>query len=111
MALVININLYRSYVSLFYFQGDESWKEMVREAVKEDKELQKELVIQVASYGDSAEALQWAQFYIIDRSYWPYSVRMLHDNPDENRFAIYSRYIPLYLIENKNYFIMYFSYY
>ncbi|KAK5640063.1 hypothetical protein RI129_010874, partial [Pyrocoelia pectoralis] len=65
--------------------GDESWKEMVREAVKDDESLQQELVSLVASYGDTAEALRWAHFYNIDRSYWPYTVRMYNDNPDENR--------------------------
>ncbi|KAK4873175.1 hypothetical protein RN001_015204 [Aquatica leii] len=65
--------------------GDESWKEMVREAVQDDERLQQELVGLVASYGDTAEALRWAHFYNVDRSYWPYSVRMYSDNPNENR--------------------------
>ncbi|KAB0792502.1 hypothetical protein PPYR_14461 [Photinus pyralis] len=65
--------------------GDESWKEMVREAVKDDESLQQELVGLVASYGDTAEALRWAHFYNIDRSYWPHMVRLYSDNPDEDR--------------------------
>ncbi|XP_018564099.1 exonuclease mut-7 homolog [Anoplophora glabripennis] len=65
--------------------GDESWKEMVQEAVGDDEELQKELIYQVAHYGDTSEALRWAHFYNIDRKDWPYNVRMLEENPDGNR--------------------------
>lgn len=84
--LSVNILLCRLHLYIFYFYtGDESWKEMVREAVKDDVALQQDLVSQVAMYGDASEALKWAHFYNIDRSYWPYSVRMLHDNPNEDR--------------------------
>ncbi|KAF5282251.1 hypothetical protein FQR65_LT14383 [Abscondita terminalis] len=65
--------------------GEESWKEMVREAVQDDEHLQQELVALVSSYGDTAEALRWAHFYNVDRSYWPYAVRLYSDNPNENR--------------------------
>lgn len=58
---------------------------MVQEAVGDDEELQKELVYQVAHYGDTSEALRWAHFYNIDRKDWPYNVRMLEENPDGNR--------------------------
>ncbi|XP_063920032.1 exonuclease mut-7 homolog isoform X2 [Zophobas morio] len=71
-----------------YFEnsfGDESWKEMVQEAIGDDEELQKELVVQVCIYGDVAEALRWAHFYNVDKQYWPYNVRMLEENPDEER--------------------------
>jgi hypothetical protein len=65
--------------------GDESWKEMVQEAIGDDEELQRELVTQVCMYGDVAEALRWAHFYKVDKQYWPYNVRMLDENPDEER--------------------------
>ncbi|XP_044262424.1 exonuclease mut-7 homolog [Tribolium madens] len=65
--------------------GDESWKEMVQEAIGEDEELQRELVVQVCTFGAISEALWWAHFYNIDKQYWPYNVRMLEENPDEER--------------------------
>ncbi|XP_008191355.1 exonuclease mut-7 homolog [Tribolium castaneum] len=65
--------------------GDESWKEMVQEAIGEDEELQRELVAQVSTYGAVAEALWWAHFYNVDKQHWPYNVRMLEENPDEER--------------------------
>lgn len=55
---------------------------MVQEAVKEEFRLQQELIAQVALYGDIEEALRWAHFYSIPKEYWPFSVRMLNDNPD-----------------------------
>lgn len=58
---------------------------MVQEAVRDDEVLQQELVIQVALYGDPAEALQWAHHYGINRENWPQNVRMLSDNPDCDR--------------------------
>lgn len=70
---------------LIFSAGDESWKEMVQEAVGDDEELQKELIYQVAHYGDTSEALRWAHFYNIDKRNWPYNVRMLEENPDGNR--------------------------
>lgn len=74
-----------TYIKLITIAGDESWKEMVQEAVGGDELLQKELVIQVALYGDTAEALKWAHQYGVSREYWPHNVRMLSDNPDCNR--------------------------
>lgn len=65
--------------------GDESWKEMVQEAVGDQKDLHIELVYQIAQYGEIAEALRWAHFYNVDRSNWPHNVRMLDENPDQNR--------------------------
>lgn len=65
--------------------SDESWKEMVHEAVGNDESLQRELVAQVAMYSETSEALYWAQFYNIDKQYWPHDVRLLFDNPDGNR--------------------------
>ncbi|XP_050295800.1 exonuclease mut-7 homolog [Anthonomus grandis grandis] len=60
--------------------GDESWKEMVQEAVGEEDKLKIELIVGVAQYGEFAEALRWAHFYNIDRKDWPYNVRMLEEN-------------------------------
>ncbi|CAH1155277.1 unnamed protein product [Phaedon cochleariae] len=65
--------------------GDESWKEMVQEAVGEEEQLQKELVYLVAQYGEFSEALRWAHFYNVDKKDWPHSVRMLEENPDGDR--------------------------
>ncbi|XP_019766981.1 exonuclease mut-7 homolog isoform X1 [Dendroctonus ponderosae] len=62
--------------------GDESWKEMVQEAVGDNEDLQRELVVRVAQYGEFAEALRWAHFYSVDRKDWPYGVRMFDDNRD-----------------------------
>ncbi|KAF7279834.1 hypothetical protein GWI33_006692 [Rhynchophorus ferrugineus] len=64
--------------------GDESWKEMVQEAVGDDEYLQKELVIGVAQYGEPAEARRWALFYNIDKNEWPHSVRTLDESKAEN---------------------------
>ncbi|KAL3284676.1 hypothetical protein HHI36_018827 [Cryptolaemus montrouzieri] len=60
--------------------SDESWKEMVQEAIGDDLDLQKELVIQIACYGDFAEALKWAHFYHVDREHWPNNVRLFADD-------------------------------
>ncbi|KAJ8924964.1 hypothetical protein NQ315_001129 [Exocentrus adspersus] len=79
----LNFLLHKRFIENSF--GDESWKEMVQEAVGDDEELQKELVYQVAHYGDNAEALRWAHFYNIDKKDWPYSVRMLEENPDGDR--------------------------
>lgn len=65
--------------------GDESWKEMVEEAVGDDEDLQIELVNQTSYYGEIAEALKWAHFYNVDKSNWPYNVRMLEENPNQDR--------------------------
>lgn len=53
---------------------------MVQEAVGNDAALQKELVVQVAIYGTPPEALWWAQFYNVDREFWPYTVKMLGED-------------------------------
>lgn len=58
---------------------------MVQEAVGNDEALQKELVVQVAIYGSPSEALWWAQFYNVDREFWPYSVKTLGE---DDRYAI-----------------------
>ncbi|CAH1105749.1 unnamed protein product [Psylliodes chrysocephalus] len=79
----LNFLLHKRFIENSF--GDESWKEMVQEAVGDEEELQKELVYQVAQYGDLSEALKWAHHYNLDRKDWPYSVRMLDENPDGNR--------------------------
>ncbi|KAJ8966185.1 hypothetical protein NQ317_011249 [Molorchus minor] len=79
----LNFLLHKRFIENSF--GDESWKEMVQEAVGDDEELQKELVYQVAQYGDVSEALRWAHFYSIDKKDWPYNVRLLEENPDGNR--------------------------
>ena len=68
-----------------YMEGDESWKEMVQEAVGVDEKLQQELVLKVSMYGDPADALKWAHFYNVPKEYWPSVVRHLSDNPNPNR--------------------------
>lgn len=65
--------------------GDESFKEMVHEAVKDDKRLQLELVIQVSQYGDVSDALYYAQLYKVAKNDWPHILRTFVDNPDHNR--------------------------
>lgn len=75
--------------------GYEGWKEMVQEAVKEDPNLQKELVLHVSTYGDTSEALMWAHFYNVPKEYWPHSVRLLNDNPNNDRY--------LYKHQHRNY--------
>ncbi|CAG9831594.1 unnamed protein product [Diabrotica balteata] len=79
----LNFLLHKRFIENSF--GDESWKEMVQEAVGDEEELQKELVYQVAQYGDFAEALRWAHFYNLERNEWPQAVRMLEENPDGNR--------------------------
>ncbi|XP_022903188.1 exonuclease mut-7 homolog [Onthophagus taurus] len=65
--------------------GYESWREMVEEAVQDDENLQKDLVVQIALFGTPSEALMWANYYKIPREDWPYSVRLFNDNPDKDR--------------------------
>lgn len=71
---------------------------MVQEAVGDDEELKKDLVAQVCLYGDVPEALRWAHFYKIDRQYWPYNVRMLEENPNEERFVPFLSFICMILM-------------
>lgn len=63
--------------------GDESWKEMVQEAVRDDEMLQKELVAQVAIYGSNDEALMWANHFGISKEHLPYNIRMLSESKSE----------------------------
>ncbi|KAK9885779.1 hypothetical protein WA026_013649 [Henosepilachna vigintioctopunctata] len=77
-AGTLHFLLHKRYIEEGF--SDESWKEMIQEAVGDDFDLQKELVVQVACYGDVAEALKWAHFYHIDREYWPYGVRLYADD-------------------------------
>lgn len=75
--------MYKRFVDHSF--GEESWREMVQEAVKDDPRLQLEVVVQVNMYGDVEEALRWAHFYGIPQEDWPYTVRMYYENPDQNR--------------------------
>lgn len=59
--------------------GPESWREMAREAVGNNRDLQLELVMSVNSYGDPHEALYWASTYGIPKRERPYNVRMLEE--------------------------------
>ncbi|KAG5887939.1 hypothetical protein JTB14_003034 [Gonioctena quinquepunctata] len=79
----LNFLLHKRFVENSF--GEESWKEMVQEAVGDEEALQKELVYQVAAYGGPSEALRWAHFYNVDKKDWPYSVRVHEENPDGNR--------------------------
>jgi len=59
--------------------GPESWREMVREAVGNNEDLQLELVEGVNNCGDPHEALYWANTYGIPNHKQPYNVRMLQE--------------------------------
>jgi hypothetical protein len=59
--------------------GPESWREMAREAVGNNRDLQLELVVSVNSYGGPHEALYWANTYGIPKHKQPYSVQMLQE--------------------------------
>jgi hypothetical protein len=59
--------------------GPESWREMVREAVGDNKDLQLELVEGVNNSGDPHEALYWANTYGIPKHKQPYNVRALQE--------------------------------
>jgi hypothetical protein len=59
--------------------GPESWREMVREAVGDNGDLQLELVESVNSSGDTQEALYWANTYGIPKHKQPYNVKMLQE--------------------------------
>jgi len=59
--------------------GPESWREMVREAVGDNEDLQLELVEGVNISGDLQEALYWANTYGIPKHKRPYNIQMLQD--------------------------------
>lgn len=59
--------------------GPESWREMVREAVGDNEDLQLELVECVNSCGDPHEALYWANTYGIPKHKQPYNVQLLQE--------------------------------
>lgn len=75
----------RLFLFTVLLSGDESWKEMVQEAVGDDEDLQKELIHLIAQYGEFQEALHWAHFYNVDKSLWPPGVRLVEENPESNR--------------------------
>ena len=53
---------------------DESWKEMVVEAVGSDESLQAELVDKVTVFGTLKEALYWAKKFNLEKNYWNYKL-------------------------------------
>lgn len=54
---------------------------MVEEAVKNDDDLQKKLIKDLAyRHNDPPEALKWARFYKISEENWPQSVKDLDSN-------------------------------
>jgi hypothetical protein len=59
--------------------GLESWREMVREAVGDNEDLQLELVESVNNSGDPHEALYWANAHGIPKHKQPYNVQMLQE--------------------------------
>jgi hypothetical protein len=65
--------------------GSESWREMVREAVGNSRDLQLELLVCVNSCGDPHEALYWARTYGIPKHEQPYNVRMLQEEVSDIR--------------------------
>ncbi|CAH0547599.1 unnamed protein product [Brassicogethes aeneus] len=68
--------------------SDDSYREMVQEAVGDDEEMKKELVSQVATYQELSEALRWAHFYNIEKEAWPYGLRIYEENPNEDRHQL-----------------------
>lgn len=62
--------------------SDESWKEMVIEAVRDDKNLQLELIQNVSFMCEVEEAIKWAHYYNIDRENWTQRMRLFEDDPD-----------------------------
>ncbi|XP_021932280.1 exonuclease mut-7 homolog isoform X2 [Zootermopsis nevadensis] len=59
--------------------GRESWREMVREAVGNNRDLQLELIACVNNCGDPHEALYWANTYGIPKHKQPYNVQRLQE--------------------------------
>lgn len=78
--------LYKKFIEKAF--SDESYKEMIQEAVGNDEEMQKELVYQVCSFNELNEALRWAHFYNISRDAWPYGLRIFEENPEGDRYFI-----------------------
>ncbi|XP_045462079.1 exonuclease mut-7 homolog [Harmonia axyridis] len=74
----LNFLMQKRYVDETF--SDESWKEMVQEAIGEDQDLQRDLLHQLNYYNDLAEALKWAHFYNIDRENWPSNLRVFADD-------------------------------
>lgn len=65
----------------------DSWREMVKEAVGSDLNLQTEILKSLAVANDAAEAYYFAQFYQIPRDEWPWILRSyVDDNPNGNNF-------------------------
>ncbi|XP_067212530.1 exonuclease mut-7 homolog [Linepithema humile] len=54
-----------------------SWREMVREAVGDDRKLQVELLLMLVNANDEKEGLYWAKQYQIPKEEWPWAI--LHE--------------------------------
>lgn len=70
-------------IILFLELGDESWAEMVLEAVADEVALQRELVYSVSLH-DLPEALKWAQLFNVDRQFWPCNLLDFEKSPGIN---------------------------
>lgn len=81
---ILQLLLYQRFVKKNF--SEESWKEMIREAIGDDEDLQKELVVQVSIFGTLNEALSWAHFYNVEEEHWSYNMQMMHQNPEKEKF-------------------------
>ncbi|XP_017786013.1 PREDICTED: exonuclease mut-7 homolog [Nicrophorus vespilloides] len=62
--------------------GEESFKEMVHEAIKNDTKLQMELVLMLAHRKDLELSLYFAHLYKVPQFHWPHSLRTMANNPN-----------------------------
>lgn len=61
----------------------DSWKEMIYDAVKDNKSLQLELVISLSAYNEPGEAFYWANEFSVSHHDWPqYLVDYVKENPN-----------------------------
>ncbi|XP_013783154.1 exonuclease mut-7 homolog [Limulus polyphemus] len=64
--------LYKKYIERSI--TDESYDEMIKEAVGQDPNLQRELLTELTCFNDNTGAVKWAIFYNIPKSEWPESL-------------------------------------
>lgn len=57
----------------------QSFREMAKEAVGADSNLQIDLVVKLASFDDINEALYFARLYNIHKKYWPFALKNIDD--------------------------------
>ncbi|XP_052128325.1 exonuclease mut-7 homolog [Frankliniella occidentalis] len=61
----------------------DSWKEMIYDAVKDNKSLQLELVLSLSAYNEPGEAFYWANEFSVSHHDWPqYLVDYVKENPN-----------------------------